>query len=167
MTSRRFPPPCSAEETAACFIVRDRDGQALAYVYCEDEPGRRSAAKLLTRDEARRIAANMPSCQTCRAEQQGRVHRSSHILTIHNLLSVVGVDDRVAWGAEPLSMVAIARNRRQFSRYRPPSHTASIRLQELLAKTGRGALEDRQFDLLGCEGSLVRVYFAGNLTLLN
>jgi hypothetical protein len=39
--------------------VRDRDGQALAYVYFEDEPGRQSAAKLLSKDEARRIASNI------------------------------------------------------------------------------------------------------------
>jgi hypothetical protein len=59
MSERRFPPPWSAELTPNCFIVRDRDGQALAYVYYENEPGRRSAAKLLTKDEARRIAANI------------------------------------------------------------------------------------------------------------
>jgi hypothetical protein len=50
--NRRFPPPWSVEEQDACFVVRDHDEQALAYVYFEDEPGRRSAAKLLTKDEA-------------------------------------------------------------------------------------------------------------------
>jgi hypothetical protein len=39
--------------------VRDHNGQALAYVYFEDEPGRRSAAKPFTRDEARSIAVNI------------------------------------------------------------------------------------------------------------
>jgi hypothetical protein len=34
------------------------NGQALAHVCCEDEPGRRAAAKLLTHDEAR-IALNI------------------------------------------------------------------------------------------------------------
>jgi hypothetical protein len=59
LTARRFPPPWSVEEQDACFVVRDASGQALGYFYFEDEPGRRSAAKLLTRDEARRIAANV------------------------------------------------------------------------------------------------------------
>jgi hypothetical protein len=59
MSQRHFPPPWTVEEQPACFVVRDHNGQQLAYVYFEDEPGRRSAAKLLTRDEARRIAANI------------------------------------------------------------------------------------------------------------
>jgi len=39
--------------------VKDGAGQKLAFVDFEEEPGRRSAAKLLTKDEARRIAVNV------------------------------------------------------------------------------------------------------------
>jgi hypothetical protein len=52
--ARRFPPPWSVEETSACFVLRDANGEVLAYVYCEE-----AAVKLLSKDEARRIAANV------------------------------------------------------------------------------------------------------------
>jgi hypothetical protein len=41
------------------FFQQSNNAGALSYVYYEGEPGRRSTAKLLTRDEARRIAANI------------------------------------------------------------------------------------------------------------
>jgi endo-1,4-beta-D-glucanase Y len=59
VTDRRFPAPWSVDELEACFVVKDGADQKLAYVYYEEDPGRRSAAKLLTKDEARRIAANI------------------------------------------------------------------------------------------------------------
>ena len=31
--SRRFPPPWTVEVTPNCFVVRDANGQQLAYVY--------------------------------------------------------------------------------------------------------------------------------------
>ncbi len=53
MPARRFPPPWTIDEAnSACFIVGDSTRQVLGYFYFEDEPGRRSAAKLLTKDEA-------------------------------------------------------------------------------------------------------------------
>jgi hypothetical protein len=63
------PPLWSVDEyNDACFIVSDANGQKLAYVYFEEQPGRRSAAKVLAKDEARRIAANIaklpPSAET-------------------------------------------------------------------------------------------------------
>jgi hypothetical protein len=66
MAERRpFPPPSTIEDNGACYIVKDRNAQALAYVYYENEPGRRTAADLLTRDEARRIAANIAKLLFC------------------------------------------------------------------------------------------------------
>ena len=63
---RQAPPlysPSDIEDNGSCFIVRDANGQALTYVYYENEPSRRTAAGSLTWDEARRIAisiANLP-----------------------------------------------------------------------------------------------------------
>lgn len=58
MPDRTFPPPWSSEEHSAYYVIRDRNGLGLAYIYYENEPGRRTTAKLLNKDEARRIAAN-------------------------------------------------------------------------------------------------------------
>jgi len=57
MPERHFPEPWSVEELDSCFVVKDLNGQALAYMYFEKEPRRRFRRELLTRDEAQRIAA--------------------------------------------------------------------------------------------------------------
>ncbi len=41
------------------FVVRDYNGQQLAHVCYEEEPDRRTAAKMLTKEEAWRIAVNI------------------------------------------------------------------------------------------------------------
>jgi hypothetical protein len=48
-------PPWTIDETEAAFMVRDRNGEALACVSFE----RTAADSLLTRDEARGIALNI------------------------------------------------------------------------------------------------------------
>ncbi len=45
------------DESGACFIVATRTGRG--WLAFEKEPGRRTAANLMTYDEARRIAANI------------------------------------------------------------------------------------------------------------
>jgi hypothetical protein len=58
MPERYFPPPWSVEEMDSCLVVKDANGQALAYMYFENEPLRQFRRReLLTRDEAQRIAA--------------------------------------------------------------------------------------------------------------
>jgi hypothetical protein len=59
MTSRRFPPPWHADPMPGGYVVRDANGQALAYLYSRDNEAEARQAKLLSKDEARRIAANI------------------------------------------------------------------------------------------------------------
>jgi hypothetical protein len=41
------------------YVVRDANGQALAYPYSRDNQDEARQAKMLTKDEARRIAINI------------------------------------------------------------------------------------------------------------
>ncbi len=41
MPERHVPPPWSVAELDSCFVVKDLNGQALAYMYFENEPRRR------------------------------------------------------------------------------------------------------------------------------
>jgi hypothetical protein len=56
---RRFPAPWRAEKMPGGYVVRDANGQALAYVYSRATETDAMQAKVLTDDEARRVAANI------------------------------------------------------------------------------------------------------------
>ena len=56
----RFPPPWTIEEANnACFIVKDRNGQALGLHLLRGGARPPHGGEVLTKDEARRIAANI------------------------------------------------------------------------------------------------------------
>lgn len=57
--SRRFEPPWEYRELAEAFVVTSGSGQDLAFVYFADDETRRQITGRLTRDEARRLAANI------------------------------------------------------------------------------------------------------------
>ena len=57
--TRRFPAPWTVEQIPGVFKVLDATAQALAYVYARDTAETANEAKVLTTDEARRIAANI------------------------------------------------------------------------------------------------------------
>jgi hypothetical protein len=59
MTSRRFPAPWRADKIPGGYVVRDANGQALTYIYSRDSEAEALQAKVLTKDEARRIAVNI------------------------------------------------------------------------------------------------------------
>jgi hypothetical protein len=56
---RRFPAPWRADKISGGYIVRDANGRALAYLYSRENEAEARQAKVLTADEARRIAINI------------------------------------------------------------------------------------------------------------
>jgi hypothetical protein len=56
---RRFPTRRRPDKIAGGYVVRDAHGRALAHLYSRDNEDEARQAKVLTKDEARRIAVNM------------------------------------------------------------------------------------------------------------
>src|SRR5258708_6519556 len=56
MTPRRLPAPWRTDKMPGGYVVRDANGQALAYVYSRANEAEALQAKVLTEDESRRIA---------------------------------------------------------------------------------------------------------------
>jgi hypothetical protein len=56
---RRFPAPWRADKIPGGYVVRDANGQAIAYLYSRENEAEALQAKVLTTGEARRIAVNI------------------------------------------------------------------------------------------------------------
>ena len=50
--SRRFPPPWRADKIPGGYVVRDANGQGLAYIFSRDDDAEALQAKELTKDGA-------------------------------------------------------------------------------------------------------------------
>jgi hypothetical protein len=60
VTQRRFPAPWTAEEyRGISYIIRDANNFPVAYIYFDTQSGPRSATNMMTKDEARGIAAGI------------------------------------------------------------------------------------------------------------
>jgi hypothetical protein len=61
MPARRFPLPWSVEDVGGSYVVKASNERPLVFIYYGDGDGadRRSLARLLSRDAARRIAAGI------------------------------------------------------------------------------------------------------------
>jgi hypothetical protein len=58
MTTRRFPAPWRVIESPRGFRVEDANGQTVGWFYCRDDAFLARQANVLTRDDARSMAAN-------------------------------------------------------------------------------------------------------------
>jgi hypothetical protein len=72
---RRFPPPWTVEKIPGGLKVIDADGQSLAYVYSRENDSDARMAKVLTEDEARRIAR---AIRALRSKRSMRAIASCH-----------------------------------------------------------------------------------------
>jgi hypothetical protein len=69
MTTRRYPPPWSAELQPNYYVVRDADGQALSYVYL---------------DRSRKKPTSRPHCDTEFSQKLATLHFEGASIPLHS-----------------------------------------------------------------------------------
>src|SRR6476661_8946076 len=74
---RRFPPPWTVEKIPGGLKVCDATGQSLAYVYSRETKDAAEIAKVLTEDEARRIASNIAKLPKLLGKGAARCQRNA------------------------------------------------------------------------------------------
>jgi len=57
--SERYPAPWAVEDIGGCFVVKASNDRPLVFIYYGEGVARRSFARLLTRNAARRIAVGI------------------------------------------------------------------------------------------------------------
>jgi hypothetical protein len=75
---RGFPPPWTIERIDGGYVVKDANGQSLAYVYGRENRAAADTAKLLTLDEARRIACRICCYPDTRARKKNEASSARH-----------------------------------------------------------------------------------------
>jgi hypothetical protein len=122
---RRFPPPWDVLETVACFIVKDGNGQAPAYIYYEDKPGHaRPCLQPILQTAPATMRRRSCACQRS-------LETRSHVLCTRR---PIWLEPRLARNSAPMTMSrSSAREPRQLwlRRRRSTARRIAINIAEL------------------------------------
>jgi hypothetical protein len=70
-------------------VVRDASGQSIACVYSRETEAEATQANVLTKDEARRIAANVRGCRSCWVGASGgrKLRQAAALVSVRGIVN--------------------------------------------------------------------------------